>query len=109
MMKLRAELANVTVKNDVKVCRGFCKGSFFPRLGEYRTRNVEKAKQPPSASVAFEAFGCRCLVFLVLAPACAALRFWVAALNIIEAHSHTLSKQFLDGSNFTEWNDKISD
>ncbi len=43
----------------------------------------------PSASATFEAFGCRCPVFPVLAPACAAVR--LAALNLIEAHSHTLS------------------
>ncbi len=30
---------------------------------------------PPSASAAFEALGCRCLVFLVRNPACAALEF----------------------------------
>jgi hypothetical protein len=96
MMKPRAELANVTVKNDVKVCRGFCKGSFFPRLGEYRTRNVEKAKQPPSASAAFEAFGCRCLVFLVLAPACAALRFGLL-LSALSRLNHILFPEHPSG------------
>ena len=57
--------------------------------------SLEKARQPPSASAAFEAFGCRCLVFLVLAPCqwrmCRLqVGVWVAALNLIEAHSHIL-------------------
>ena len=38
---------------------------------------------PPSASAAFEALGCRCPVFLVLAPACAAVRFGLLLLSTL--------------------------
>jgi hypothetical protein len=56
-----------------------------------RTRmwdEAAKGKTTPSASAAFEPFGCRCRGFLVLAHACAASsEVWVAA-SLIEAHSH---------------------
>ena len=51
----------------------------------YHCRHRDRNNNPPSASAALEAFGCRCPVFLVLAPACAALNaieVWVAALNL---------------------------
>jgi hypothetical protein len=67
----------------------------------YHCRHRDRNNNPPSASAAFEAFGCRCPVFLVLAPACAALtaiEVWVAALNLVstfvEAHSHAESSFF---------------
>jgi hypothetical protein len=48
----------------------FCEGeAAFPTYVEVREKNK---KWSP---LTFGAFGCRCLVFLVLAPACAALRF----------------------------------
>ena len=37
--------------------------------------SLKRQNNSPSASAAFEAFGCRCPVFLVLAPACTAVRF----------------------------------
>ena len=37
--------------------------------------SLKRQNNSPSASAAFEAFGCRCPVFLVLAPACTAVMF----------------------------------
>jgi hypothetical protein len=77
----------------------------FPRLGRVRTSNVgsewKRQNNPPLASAALGAFGCRCLVFLVLAPACAAVRFGLL-LSTLSRLTHILSysKQCLGGSNF---------
>jgi hypothetical protein len=52
------------------------KVGFSPDLESTRmwAASLEKAKQPTSASATSEAFGCRCWAFLMLAPACTALR-----------------------------------
>ena len=52
------------------------KVGFSPDLESTRmwAASLEKAKQPTSASAISEAFGCRCWAFLMLAPACTALR-----------------------------------
>ncbi len=86
----------------------------FPRVGEYSNVGSESGKRQTNPlrhlRCPFEAFGCSSscpgpasrVKILVLAPAlaCAALRFGnLAALNLIEAHSHTPSI-FLGGSNF---------
>ena len=44
----------------------------------------------PSASVTSEAFGCRCQVSPRARPRMYRREVWVAAINLIEAHSHTL-------------------
>ncbi len=44
------------------------------------------------------AFGCRCRGFPCARPRMCRLEVWAAALNLIEALSHTPIKQFLDGS-----------
>ena len=64
-------------------------------VSKMREASLGKAKQPPSASATSEAFGCRpvcrCWVFPCARPRMCRLEVWVAALNHIEAHSHTLS------------------
>jgi hypothetical protein len=51
------------------------KVGFPPDLESTRMwASLKKAKQPTSASATSEAFGCRCWAFLMLAPACTALR-----------------------------------
>ena len=62
--------------------------------------SLKRQNNPPSASAAFEAFGCRCLVFLVLAPACTAVRFGLL-LSTLSRLTHILYA-VLDGSNFRE-------
>jgi hypothetical protein len=79
----------------------FAKRAFPPtwRVLEMWEASLENAKQPSSASAAFEASGCRCPVFPRTRPRMCRREVWVAALKLIEAHSHTPSR-FLDGSNF---------
>ncbi len=73
----------------------FCEAKrAFPPTGDYRMweASLEMANPPPpprSASAAFEALGCRCPVFLVLAPACAALRFGLL-LSTLSRLTHIL-------------------
>ena len=77
-----------------------CKAGFSPDLESTRMwdASLKRQNNPPSASAAFEAFGCRCLVFLVLAPACTALRFGLL-LSTLSRLTHILYAG-LDGSNF---------
>ncbi len=81
----------------------FCeaKRAFPPtwRVLECGKRAWKTQNNLPSASAAFEALGCRCPVSPRARPRMCRREVWVAALNLIEAHSHTLSR-FLDGSNF---------
>ena len=60
--------------------------------------SLKRQNNPPEASAAFEAFGCRCLVFLVLAPACTAVRFGLL-LSTLSRLTH-IPYAVLDGSNF---------
>jgi hypothetical protein len=55
---------------------------------------------------AFEACGCRCPVFPRARPRMCRREVWVAALSLIEAHSHTLSS-FLGGSNFRDFGTRV--
>ena len=77
-----------------------CKAGFSPDLESTRMwdASLKRQNNPPSASAAFEAFGCRCLVFLVLAPACTAVRFGLL-LSTLSRLTHILYA-VLDGSNF---------
>ena len=52
-----------------------------------------KRQNSPSASAAFEAFGCRYLAFLVLAPACTAVRFGLL-LSTLSRLTHILYAVF---------------
>ena len=77
-----------------------CKAGFSPDLESTRMWDASLKRQtnPPSASAVFEASGCRCLVFLVLAPACTAVRFGLL-LSTLSRLTHILYA-VLDGSNF---------
>jgi hypothetical protein len=70
------------------------KAGFSPDLESTRMweASLENAKQPPvlqMASVTSEAFGCRCPVFPVLAPACAAVRIGLL-LSALSRLTHIL-------------------
>ncbi len=75
------------------------KRAFSPtwRVLECGTRVWKRQNNPPSASAAFEAFDCRCLVFLVLGPACTAVRFgWLLSTlsRLTHIHAHILYAVF---------------
>ena len=72
-----------------------CKAGFSPDLESTRMwdASLKRQNNPPSASAAFEAFGCRCLVFLVLAPACTAVRFGLL-LSTLSRLTHILYAVF---------------
>ena len=55
--------------------------------------SLKRQNNPPSASAAYEAFGCRCPVFLVLAPACTAVRFGLP-LSTLSRLTHILYAVF---------------
>jgi hypothetical protein len=63
-----------------------------------------KGKTTPSASAAFEPFGCRCRGFLVLAHACAASsEVWVAAslIEVFDITGKRITAMNPTSSNFT--------
>ena len=80
---------------------GVTKRGFSPDLEvlECGRRVLKRQNNAPSASAAFEALGCRRLVFLVLAPACAALRFGLLLSTLSWLTQYSLEAA-LDGSNF---------
>ena len=68
------------------------KAGFSPDF-DSQGKRVWKRQNNPSASAAFAAFGCRCLVFLVLASACAAVRFWLL-LSTLSRLTHILFQSY---------------
>ena len=74
----------------------------FHRLGEYSNvgRESEKAKQPSFGICGIRSIWLQVPSFPRARPRMYRREVWVAALNLIEAHSHTLDMQLLDGSNF---------
>ena len=77
-----------------------CKAGFSTDLEGTRMwdASLKRQNNPPSASAVFEAFGC--LVCLVLAPACTAVRFGLL-LSTLSRLTHILYA-VLDGSNFRD-------
>ena len=64
----------------------------FPRLGEYSNvgRESEKAKQPSFGICGIRSIWLQVPSFPRARPRMYRREVWVAALNLIEAHSHTL-------------------
>jgi hypothetical protein len=64
--------------------------------------SLEKAKQPSIGICGIRGIWLQVPSFPRARPRMYRPEVWVkvAALNLIEAHSHTLSMQFLDGSSF---------
>ncbi len=67
--------------------------AFPPRLGVLEVKGSLKKSNPGICGIG--AFGCRCGVFSCARPRMCRLEVWVAALNLIEALSHTPIKQVL--------------
>ena len=74
----------------------------FPRLGEYSNNNLNVGRSLENAKQPFGICSIRSIWLQVSSFSRARPRMcrrgvWVAALKLIEAHSHTLDRQFLDG------------
>ena len=95
-MQLRRKEPRRSVEVEVIHLEKRAKRAFPPTWRLECGKRVWKGQNnPPLASAAFEACGCRCLVFLVLAPACAAVRFGLllSTLSTQGRGSLTYSKQ----------------